>query len=142
RQFADAGMRLLLHRHPSDGLVGRQAVAVETAEQRHRLAHSEFLAQACLLQRDADALADLLVVVPAPAPAEYLDLAGGRIKQAFEDLDCGCLAGPVGAEQPEALARGDLQVEAANGLDWWAPRVRLDELRAADRGVHEEENSD
>ena len=77
-------------------------------------------------------LADGVLVAVAPAPAEHFDLAGGRLQQSFEDLDGGGLAGAVGAEQAEALAGLDGQIESANRLDGRAARVVLDELGAAD----------
>ena len=118
-----------------DGLVGVEAAAVEAAEQRERLADGQLLGEARLLQRDADAFPDGGVVA-APAQAEDLDLAGGRGEQPFEDLDRRGLAGAVGAEQAEALARLDGQVEAAQRPRPAAGRVGLHEIRAADGGGH------
>ena len=53
----------------------------------------------------------------APAEAEHLDLAGVRLEQPLEDLDGRRLAGAVRAEQAEALAGRDLEVEAGDGDD-------------------------
>ena len=89
---------------------------IEAAEQRQRLADGELLGELGFLQRDADALADV-IVLSAPAQAEDFDLAGGGVEQAFEDLDGRRLAGAVRAEQAEALAALDRQVEAADRLD-------------------------
>ena len=47
----------------------------------------------------------------APAAAEHLDLARVRRGEPLADLDRGRLAGAVRAEQPEALAGADLEVE-------------------------------
>ena len=52
-----------------------------------------------------------------PAPAEDLDLAGGRAVEPFEDLDRRRLARAVGSEQAEALARGDFQVDPVDRVD-------------------------
>ena len=63
--------------------------------------------------------------------AEHLDLARIGVEQAFEDLDGRRLAGAVRAEQAEALAARDLEIEAVDGDD---VAVALDEaaaLRAA-----------
>ena len=56
-------------------------------------------------------------VVAAPAVTEHLDVARVGHPQAFEDLDRGGLAGAIRAEQAEALAGADLEVEAPDGMD-------------------------
>ena len=83
---------------------GVEPLAIEAAKQRQRFADRELFGELGLLQRDADALADVVVLL-APAHAEHFDLAGRRVEQAFEDLDRGRLAGAVRAQQAEALAR-------------------------------------
>ena len=45
------------------------------------------------------------------------DFAGSGFQQPFEDFDGGGLARPIGAQQAEALAGVDFQIEPANGLD-------------------------
>ena len=77
--------------------------------------HRQLLGQARLLQRDAQALAQGVVIF-APAHPQYLDLAGGGGQQPFEDFDGGGLAGAVGPEQAEALSRLDFEVEAVDGV--------------------------
>jgi hypothetical protein len=52
-----------------------------------------------------------------PPKAEELDLTAVGREQALADLDRRGLAGPVGPEQPKALSRRDLQVEAGHGMD-------------------------
>ena len=89
---------------------------VEAAEQIQRFADREFFGQLGLLQRDADALLDGLVVA-APLHAQDFDFAAGGREQPFEDLDRGGLAGAVGAEQAEAFALLDGQIEPAHGVD-------------------------
>ena len=69
-----------------------------------------------------------VVGVGCPATPEHLDLAGVRREQALEDLDGRRLAGAVRAEQPEALAGTDLEIEAIHG-DHVA--VALDQADAA-----------
>jgi hypothetical protein len=41
----------------------------------------------------------------------------GRVRQGAQDLDGGGLARPVRAEEAEGLSGGDLEVDAAHGLD-------------------------
>src|SRR5579872_6241289 len=53
----------------------------------------------------------------APAIAEDLNLAGRWRQQAFEDFDGGRLARAIGAEQPEAFAFVDLQIQTTNGFN-------------------------
>ena len=52
------------------------------------------------------------------------------------------LPAPLGPSRPKHSPRGDLQVEAADRLDGRPAGVRLDQLRAADRGVHGGQDSD
>ena len=52
-----------------------------------------------------------------PGPAENFDLARGRLQQAFQNLDGRGLSGAVRAEQAEALAGIDGEVETADGFD-------------------------
>ena len=78
-------------------------------------------------------------LVVLPAKAEDLDLAGGRLDQPFEDLDGRRLARAVGAEQAEALADGDLQVEAVDRVDGTvAAGILLSEVLDPDRPVAHE----
>ena len=96
--------------------LGFDPLAVEAAEERERFADGELFGEPRLLQRDADALADFVVLL-APAAAEHFDFAGGGVEQAFEDFDRGGLAGAVGPEQAEAFALLDGQIEPAHGVD-------------------------
>src|SRR4029453_10350407 len=70
--------------------------------------------------------------VPRPALAEHAHLAGVRLVQALADLDGRGLAGPVRAEQAEALAGTHLEVEAGDGLHG---AVALDEATADEGGL-------
>jgi hypothetical protein len=49
--------------------------------------------------------------------AEHLDIAGVGNGEPFADLDRRRLAGAVRAEQPEAFASGDIEVDATDGHD-------------------------
>ena len=69
----------------------------------------------------------------APAAAEDDDLARVRRREPLADLDGGGLAGAVGAEQAEALARTDLEVEAVDRDDVAVGLAELaDEERAGE----------
>ena len=101
--------------HPAPALA--RAQAVELAE------HPELLA------RLEDAVARLLAAGDhVHDPADLLGLRGhveaedpggprGRQQERGQDLDQGGLAGAVGPEQAEELARGDLQVDPGEGGD-------------------------
>ena len=106
REFADARVALLIERQIAQQLLGVVPVAIERAEEAHGLEDGELLGELRFLQRDADALAQLALVL-APVQAEDLDLAGVGLGQPFEDLDGRRLAGAVRPEQAEAFAAGD-----------------------------------
>ena len=55
------------------------------------------------------------LLVASQRMPEHLDLAVVRLEQPLADLDGGRLAGAVRAEQAEALAGRDLEIEAVNG---------------------------
>jgi len=109
-------MALLAELHQVDHLVHAAAARVEAAEQPHGLLHRELLGELRLLELDAEPLAQGALVAVPPL-AEHLDhpLVGNR--EALADLDRGRLAGAVRAEQPEALARGDREIEPVDGDD-------------------------
>ena len=106
---------LLAQADQVDHLPGGPRVRVVAAEQLQHLAHGQLAEVAGGLEHDADPLAE---VPPAPlrVEAEHLDLAGVAVPVALEDLHGGRLAGPVRSQQREALALGDLEVDAADGF--------------------------
>ena len=69
------------------------------------------------MQRDAQPLAHLAFILE-PGVAQDRYLAGSRFQQAFQNFDCGGLPCSVGAEQAEAFAGLDLEVEPAHGLEF------------------------
>ena len=91
-----------------------RTLTVEAAEQPHRFEHGELLGQLRLLQLDAEPLAEPRRV-GGPAEPEHFHVARIRRGQPLADLDGGGLAGAVGAEQPEAFAGADLEVQARDG---------------------------
>ena len=130
RELADARSRLLAELYQVDDLRGIGAARIEAPEQADRLRHRELLGELGLLERDPEQLTEL-AVVGAPAPAQDHDLAGVRLGEALADLDGGGLAGAVGPEEAEALARTDLEVEAVDGDD---VTVGFAELAEEERG--------
>jgi len=65
--------------------------------------------------------------------AEHLNLAGGPLAKALEDLDGGRLAGAVRAEEGEDLPSRDLEVDACHSFEC---AVALSETTDAHHGVH------
>src|SRR4029453_15114665 len=103
-----------------DHLPGGPGPRVVGAEQVQDLAHGELAEVAGGLEHDAPPLAE----VPAAAlgvGAEHLDLPGVAVPVALQDLHGGRLAGPVGPQECEALALGDLEVDAADGFQLPVP---------------------
>ena len=104
-------------------------VRVEAAEQIQQLGDGQARVQRNALQLDADALLDGLGV-PAHVEPEHLDGARVGRAQAFQDLDRGRLAGPVGTQHPEDLASRDLEGDPVDGFD--VPVVLLQVFDADD----------
>ena len=69
-----------------------------------------------LLRHEADQLAGAAVIRDDVVPARA-DGAGGRVDDAADDRDQRGLAGAVGAEQREDLARLDREVDGLQGLE-------------------------
>ena len=88
---------------------------IERAEEVERLVDRELLGEARLLERDAEAApAAPARAFPSAARGSRTSPASGT-RQPLEDLDGRRLAGAVGAEQAEALAGADLEVEPVDG---------------------------
>src|SRR5262249_12619996 len=121
-QLADPGAPLLREGDEPHDVPGVEAATVERPEQRQRLRDAQLLGETGLLERDADALPQV-VGVRVPAPPEHLDLARRRRLQAFEDLDRRRLPGAVGAQKAEALPRPDLEIETIDGVDRPSPAL-------------------
>src|SRR6266511_4300317 len=99
-----------------DHLGGVARVRVVAAEQRDDLLDAQLAVDAGGLEHDADPFAEGPLAA-LRVEAEHLDLAGGAAPVALQDLHRGRLAGPVGAEQGEALALGHLEVDPGDRLD-------------------------
>src|SRR5687767_993395 len=89
---------------------------VEAAEQVEDLGDRELRVQGCRLEADPDPWLER-VRFTGDVETQDADLATVRGAQALEDLDGRGLAGAVGAQQAEDLARSDVEVDAGDGLD-------------------------
>ena len=116
RQRHDARVALFLELDQGNQFVGRRTSSVEAAEEPQRLDDRQLVGELGVLQLDAEPLAQLLGI-RGPAQAEDLDVASVRHGEPLADLDRRRLAGAVRAQQPEALAGGDVEVDAVDGND-------------------------
>jgi len=86
----------------------------EAGEQLQGLAHPDLVVQVAPLELDPDPLAQLVPVPPGVEP-EHADAAPVGGAQPLDQLNGGGLAGPVGADDPEDLARLDGQRHVLDG---------------------------
>ena len=112
-QLAHACVAFLIERKIVQQRVRIRARLVKRAEEMNRLVDGELFAELRLLQRDADALAQLAFIL-APGEAEDFDFAGIGDGEAFEDFDGGGLASAVRTEKAEALTILDAQLESVD----------------------------
>ena len=90
--------------------------AIEAAKEPHRLLHGELLAELRFLKLNAEQVSEL-PLIGGPSAAEHEDVSRVRCQQTLTDLDRRRLARTVGAEETEAFARPDLEVEARHRHD-------------------------
>ena len=90
--------------------------AVQAALQVHVLAPGQEVVQRGVLQRRADVPAHLGALGRDVEARDRGAARGGR-QQRREHVDGGGLSGPVGPEEAVDLARGDLEVDAVDGVD-------------------------
>src|SRR4051795_591875 len=98
-----------------EDLVNVARGGVEACPMGDRLAHRDVPVHARALEHDAHALAQLVGPLLRVVAEHGHDPARARAV-ALEDLHRGRLARPVRAEQPEDLARRDLEVDTAHGV--------------------------
>jgi hypothetical protein len=120
-------VRLLREADEPDHLVDVPRLRVVAGEDAVDLARGQPRPELGLLQDDADPLPERPLCLPG-VEAQHPHLACVALAVALEDLHGRRLPGAVRAEQPEDLARADLEVDPADGLD---VAVRL--AQAADR---------
>jgi hypothetical protein len=111
-----------------DQLLRRAWVRVEAPEQVDDLDHGQLRVERGRLETDANAWLERVRAV-GDVEAEDDRLAAIGRPQAFEDLDRRRLARAVRPEQAEDLARGDIEIDAIDGLDL---AVTLDQPPNAD----------
>ena len=122
---AHAGAAFLLELYEGEHFVHGVGAPVETTEQLHRFRDGEFVPELRVLELDAEALAQgPPAVAVVPVHAQHLHRSRIGEGEAFEDFDGGGLAGAVGAEEAEAFADLDGQIE---------PRHRDDVAEALDQ---------
>ena len=110
------GARLFLELDHGDDLGRGGATIVEAAKQLDRFVDGELLGELGFLEGDSEELPQL-PLIPVPAPAQHDHFARVRGIESLADLDSGCLAGAVGAEQAETLTGVDLEIEVVDGHD-------------------------
>ena len=122
----------LLQRHPGHHFFRLHAAAIKAAKQRQRFPHAQFFRQPRFLQRDADPLADFIVVL-APAVAQHFDLAGRGVQQPLDDFDRRRFPRPVGPQQSKALPLLDGQIQPAHRIHRRLGVVALRQILALNR---------
>ena len=110
RQLVHAHVRFLLEADDLDHLVDVAGVRVVAGVELDDLAHGEVGLDAGRLQDDPDALAQARLALRRVV-AENVDLAGGPLPEALEDLDGRRLARAVRSEEREDLAAMDVEVD-------------------------------
>src|SRR5262249_2320802 len=108
RELAYPGIRFVRKLELRHYIIDRAGMAVEGGERFEGLGHRELLRQPRLLERNAKLLTDF-TAVRSPRLAENFDFARRGLEQTLKDLDSRRLACAVGTQQPETLARLDLQ---------------------------------
>jgi hypothetical protein len=130
RQGAQEGVGLLLQAGDRDDLVDVAWVRVHRREVRQRLARRDVAIHPGRLQDDPDPRAQRARALLGVVSEDGHD-AAGAVAVALEDLHGRRLAGSVGAEQAEDLARRHFEVQAADGL---VVAVGLAQVAHEDRG--------
>ena len=97
RELHDPAATLPLQFDECQQLVDRLAAVIERSEDTQRLLHGQLVGELRLLQLNAQALAELLLVRLPPA-TEHLHLSTVWRKQAFKDFNGRRLAGTIGPE--------------------------------------------
>src|ERR1035441_2503016 len=107
-EAAHTRVHLLFKLYQRDHLGWRWTVPEETAEQPDGLQHRDLVGKLRLLKLNSQPLPQLRRV-RFPAHPQQLHIARIGFGQTFANLDGGGLAGTVGSQQAEALARAYLQ---------------------------------
>src|SRR6476646_11528147 len=114
RELSDAGVALLIELHHMDHVVHRPAALVETPKQTDGFFDGQLFAELSLLELNAEAFAELVLVMVPPQPEELDDARVGGEKT-LAHLDRRGLSSAVRTKQTEAFARGNGDVHAVHG---------------------------
>ena len=115
-KIADAGILFFLELDERDGFVCAWALIEKAAEEAERFEYGKFFGELRVLQLNAKALAEL-VGVGVPVHAEQFDIAGIGSGEAFADFDGRSFSCAAGAEEAEAFAGANFEVETVDGDD-------------------------
>src|SRR5580658_6008243 len=114
RESTDIGVRVLAQIDQIEDLAHRARVRVEPREHGQGVAHGELGVEAGGLKDQADP-GSPPAITAVGVDAQDSGGAAGWNGEAFEHLQGGGLAGPVGAEHGDQLAFGDLEAHAVDG---------------------------
>src|SRR5664280_2668921 len=109
------------------------AQAVHLAPEDEVLARAHVRVEGDVLRDDADGLLDRLRLGDHRVPGDA-SVAAARLEQARQHRDGRALAGPVGAQETEDLALGDLKAHAVHGEDSLGRVVLLAQIKDLDDG--------
>src|ERR1044071_762626 len=116
RQLPHATVALLPELDRIEDFLEGTGPLVEAAKELQGLGDGEFVGELGFLERDPEALAQGSGA-GLPGFAEDANLTRVGLVQPLADLDGGGLAGAIGAEQTEAFAGADLEIEPVDGDD-------------------------
>jgi hypothetical protein len=102
--------------HDIDHFLDGASVPVEASKKLERLRNRQLFGELRVLKLNTEPLAKRFAIV-LPLHSEYFEVPGITFQQPFTDFDSGGLPGAIGAEQAEALACFDLEVEAVHCYD-------------------------
>src|ERR1700740_3005997 len=130
-EIADPRFLFLFELHEGNDFTGWGTLMKKAAEQANGFEYGQLLGELRVLQLNPEMLAKLLRV-GVPAHAEHFNISGIRRRQAFADLDSGCFARTIRAEEAETLTGAHFEVKSIDGLDVF---VGLTQVANAKRGV-------
>lgn len=118
RKRAHLVVPAVCQRQAPEKLVGapgnrRPGEAVEAAVAGEIFAHRQFLVEGRILEDDADSRPDVAQPSRGDVGAENADPARGRERRRGENAEERAFAAPVGAEDAEKMARGDVEGNVA-----------------------------
>jgi hypothetical protein len=116
RKLSHPGLGFLAQANRLHHLGRRVSVSIKTAEQSQCFKNGESFGKTRFLKGDSYPLAQL-AVIPAPSHAENFHITRGGTQKPFKDFDGRRFACSVGAQEPEAFAAMDHEVNSVYGLN-------------------------